>query len=146
MDQLLTPSDYAEFFDLQRVFITALLLIGDIDRTEAIVVSAINNLDFETATRHALLERVVRDAVATSPANAGFAPTSITLAPQLRKVIDLPGSMRHCFVLRILVRLDRQQCADSLRIEGDVIDELAIEAAYRLVCQFDSRRQKSAVE
>lgn len=131
MASLVTPSDYAEFFSLERVFITALLLTGDVDRAEAVVLDAIDKLDLETTTHQALLEQVARAATAHSEANSP--PASVKLVPHLRRVMELPPALRHCFVLRVLARIDLRQCADILQIGCASVDDLTIEAACRLI-------------
>jgi hypothetical protein len=137
MARLVTPSDYAEFFSLESVFITALLLIGDVARAEGAVLNAINKVDFETPKRQALLEQVARDAVAIF-ANDCSTPAAITLDPHLSRVMELPMRLRHCFVLRILVRLDLQQCAEMLRIEPVMVDALAVEASCKLAMTYQA--------
>ena len=137
MARLVTPSGYAEFFGLERVFITALLLIGDVARAEGVVLNAINKVDFETPKRRALLEQVARDAVAILPDDCST-PTAITLDPHLSNVLELPMPLRHCFVLRVLVCLDLQQCAESLRIEPVTVDELAVEASCKLALTYQA--------
>lgn len=137
MARLVTPSDYAEFFNLERVFITVLLLIGDVARAEGVVLNAINKVDFETPKRRALLEQVARDAVAIFPDDCST-PTAIALDPYLSKVMELSMPLRHCFVLRVLVRLDLQQCADALRIEPVMVDALAVEASCKLALTYQA--------
>ena len=137
MARLVTPSDYAEFFSLERVFITALLLIGDVARAEGVVLNAINRVDFETPKRRALLEQVARDAVAIFPDDSSTS-TAITLDPHLSKLMELPMPLRHCFVLRVLVRLDLQQCAETLGIESVMVDALAVEASCKLALTYQA--------
>ena len=137
MERPVTPSDYAAFFRLERVFITAFLLIGDVSRAESVVSNAINKVDFEMPKRRALLEQVARDAVAIFPDECST-PTAINLDPHLSRVLELPMRLRHCFVLRVLARLDLQQCAETLRIEPVTVDVLAVEASCKLALTYQA--------
>jgi DNA-directed RNA polymerase specialized sigma24 family protein len=137
MDRLVTPSDYAEFLGLERVFITALLLIGDADRAEAVVLTGIDKLDLETTTRQSLLEQVAGEAATIVP-NAGPPPASLNLDPQLRRVMELPTPLRRCFVLRVLVGLGLQKCAETLQLEPGMVDAFAVEASCRLASTYQA--------
>jgi hypothetical protein len=52
--------------------------------------------------------------------------------------MELPIPLRQCFVLRVLVRLDLQQCAGTLRIEPVMVDALAVEASCKLAMTYQA--------
>jgi DNA-directed RNA polymerase specialized sigma24 family protein len=66
-------------------------------------------------------------AIAESQFHANGAKTSdgwlVKLALNLQRVLRLPTNLRHCFVLRVLAGLSRQDCADLLRVGERQVDK-----------------------
>ena len=61
-----------------------------------------------------------------------LACASSMLPFELRHVLHLPTALRHCFVLRFLVGLPREDCARLLHLEIRQVDERARTAMLEL--------------
>jgi hypothetical protein len=101
---------------LDRVFLVALLITGNMDGAEDAVVDGIAALDgimssdgFLQATLKSAIERVER----SSGELEGISPT---LPLELRRILLLNPESRACFVLRILLGMPSETCSEVLRI------------------------------
>jgi hypothetical protein len=125
---------------VNRTFVTAHLLTGRMDLAETAILEAINawNPDVESAealfghaVAAALRKRERRDA-------AGFTKDYVThsyLPAELRIVLELRPALRRSFVLRLLARSSREDCADLLGCSRECIARAAL-GAVRLLPTF----------
>ena len=111
---------------LNKAFLIALLLAGSVERAEAAVKEGIRQLD----DRVDLLETAMIAAIGASADTGGSAQA--LLPDELRRVLDLPEVSRHCYVLRLLMGLQRVYCARILRMEAVRVDEAVCGAACML--------------
>jgi hypothetical protein len=65
-------------------------------------------------------------------AQAERRPPDLLLTPELRAVLNLPGDLRRCFVLRILAGFSGQACGLLLRLSVRKVDEYTCLALHRL--------------
>jgi hypothetical protein len=99
---------------LDMAFRTALLLAGNTKTAEAAVMDGIGAC--EDLSNRGLLIEVVRSTIQrrTEPADA---PEAIKLLPpELRYLFMLQPLLRDCFVLRVLVGLSPEICAELLKV------------------------------
>jgi len=88
------------------VFRTALLLTGDARHAESAIIDAISTGDSNELSPKTIFVDVVKAALSSRRETPTPQATSTlalsTLPPELRSVLLLSRSRRHCFVLRIL--------------------------------------------
>jgi hypothetical protein len=102
-------------------FRTALLLTGEVLRAETAMAFAIRSLNSGQILDEALLLGTLKAAVSSSKdCELRSEPPSLPLA--LRCVLRLATDHRHCFVLRVLVGLSRDECSRLLSRATDQID------------------------
>ena len=101
-----------------NAFNVALLLTGDMNSAEHVALEAIEALDPEDLSAESLLCKVIdisiphlRDSVEQTSRNWP------TLPIELRNVLGMNGSIRSCFVLRVLLGLPLELCARLLHLE-----------------------------
>ena len=121
-----------------KAFLTALLLTGSAQRAEAAILEGNISVDLDQmSSEEALIQRAV-DAAIEPHSELAEEPreplerASAALPFELRRVLDLPPALRHCFVLRFLVGLPREVCARLLRLEICHVDERALAAMLEL--------------
>jgi DNA-directed RNA polymerase specialized sigma24 family protein len=112
-----------------RAFHTVHLLTANIPQAQNAVLEAIDLFDpdddgEETLFRYALRAGVQAQEVPRS--DAGFVPA------ELQSVLNLPRNLRHCFVLRFLAGLSRQDCARLLQLNTGEVDQYSCTALQRL--------------
>jgi hypothetical protein len=110
---------------MNRALLTAHLLTGSVERAEEAAVEAINLWNPDEESQETLFNRVVEAAARTkTPSNPrGSDPSGSNLPDELKTVLGLEIRPRHCFVLRILLRLPSSVCARLLGLRGDQVDE-----------------------
>ena len=99
---------------LDMAFRTTLLLTGDARTAEAAVLDGIGAC--EDLSPGDLLMEAVRCAVRRRTKSSDGPHEVDGLPDELRRLLILPPLFRHCFVLRILVRLSPEVCAELLEI------------------------------
>jgi hypothetical protein len=99
---------------LNMAFRTALLLTGDTRTAEAAVVHGIGAC--EDLSPGGLLIEAVRSAVRRRTKSSDGPYEVHGLPAELRRLFMLQPLFRHSFVLRILVRLSPEDCAELLEI------------------------------
>jgi DNA-directed RNA polymerase specialized sigma24 family protein len=121
---------------LGRSYRTVLLLAGSAARAEDAMFEAIHAMDPDQISEEALVRGAITAAVTAgraAPAKRRDSdPASSALPPELRRVLRLPTDLRHCFVLRILAGLSREDCAQLLTLSIPAVDERTCDAARRL--------------
>jgi hypothetical protein len=99
---------------LDMAFRTAALLTGATKRAEAAVIHGISAC--EELSPHGLLTEAVRSAVRIQATSANGPYEVECLPPELRRLFMLQPLPRRCFVLRILMNLSPQACAELLGV------------------------------
>jgi hypothetical protein len=115
-------------FDM--AFRTALLLTGDTRTAEAAVIHGIGAC--ENLSPGSLLIEAVRSAVRWRAKSSEDAYEVACLPPELRRLFTLRPLLRHCFVLRILVRLSPEVCAELLDISVTEFEDAVYGALTQL--------------
>jgi len=99
---------------LDMAFRTAVLLTGATKTAEAAVIHGIDAC--EDLSPHGLLVEAVRSAVRRQ-VNSADGPYEVErLPPELQRLFTLQAVLRRCFVLRILLGLSPEVCAELLEI------------------------------
>ena len=115
---------------LNMAFRTALLLTGDTRTAEAAVVHGIGAS--EDLSPGGLLIEAVRSAVRRRT-KLWVAPYEVEYLPtELRRLFMLQPLPRHCFVLRVLVGLSPEVCAELLEISVIEFEDSVYEALTQL--------------
>jgi len=99
---------------LDMAFRTALLLTGSMKSAEAAVIHGISAC--EELSPHGLLTEAVRSAVRIQASSANGPYEVECLPPELRRLFMLQPLPRRCFVLRILMNLSPEVCAELLGV------------------------------
>ena len=115
---------------LDMAFRTALLLTGDTRTAEAAVMHGIGVC--EDLSPGGLLIEAVRSALRRRTKSSEGPCEVECLPPELRRLFLLQPLPRHCFVLRILVGLSPEVCAELLEISVIEFEDSVYEALTRL--------------
>jgi hypothetical protein len=107
---------------IDRAFVVAHLLTGSTGRAESAVLEAIGSWRPESEGQQALLSHVLHAALRTTGGKQPDVAASC-LPAQLEAIVNLPLRPRQCLVLRILIGLPRQVCAELLRLRSQRVDE-----------------------
>jgi hypothetical protein len=114
---------------LDVAFRTALLLTGDTRTAEAAVMHGIGVC--EDLSPGGLLIAAVRSAVRRRTKSSDGPYEVECLPPELRRLFMLQPLPRHCFVLRVLVGLSPEACAELLEVSVTEFED----AVYRALTQ-----------
>ena len=95
-------------------FRTALLLAGATKTAELAVLEGIDTC--ENISHRSLLIETVRSTIRRRAESPAVLDGINLLPPELRRLLGLQPIFRDCFVLRILVQLPPEVCADLLKI------------------------------
>jgi hypothetical protein len=119
-----------------KAFLTALLLTGSVERAEAAIWEGNHQISPDNTFGEALFREAVNAAIKPQSETSKERPEELERASSmlpfdLRRVLHLPQALRHCFVLRFLVGLQREACARLLHLE---------------ICQVDERARKAMLE
>lgn len=118
--------------------LTAHLLIGDLTEAENAVMEAIDSWDPSRDDGEQLFQITLRAAVARRPIalfstdSTENGATEWKLPIELHRVLKLPPDLRQSFVLRVLVGLSLQVCAQILEVGAREISEHCCAAMTRL--------------
>jgi hypothetical protein len=115
---------------IARAFHTALLLSGDTDTAERIVLSAVAVLCPQRLHAEALLVETIRRATrchraAVEETGAGDSDLPV----ELRNVLELDSALRRCFVVRTLLGFSLLDCAQLLRLEPEQVKTRTLAAS-----------------
>ena len=121
---------------LTQAIVTAYLITGSARQSEAVVTKAIPRWEPEKGVR-SLLELV---AVLAVKYERG-ACDEWSLPAELQNIAQLPRSVRRVFVLRILLGLPRDVCANTLGQSPDRVDQQTCAALVALNTQNFARCQ-----
>ncbi len=113
---------------LHQSFRAALVLAGSIEDAERAVTNAIDMLESDLSA-DALLAATARSAFQSSTFSEEL---SSFLPLELQALFLLLPTPRHCFVLRILLRIDLETCSEILRLSEDEIQEALYQSLLRL--------------
>jgi len=116
---------------LDVAFRTTLLLTGTMNTAEEAVMLGIDACE-DLSPRDLLIE-AVRSAVRLRKESQNRHCEVEYLPPELQRLFMLQPQARHCFVLRILVGLSSEFCADLLDISVCEFEE-ALQAAFIELC------------
>ena len=115
---------------LDMAFRTALLLAGNTKTAEASVMDGIGAC--EDLSHRGLLIEAVRSTIRRRTKSAD-APDALKLLPaELRRLFMLPPLLRDCFVLRILVGLSPDVCAELLDVSVTELEDAVWAALNQL--------------
>ena len=122
---------------LSRSFLTASLLTGNTGQAEKAVLEAIKlwNPDEEDEERlfQITLRTAVQPQIAFSSATSNNECTADSCLPiELRRVLRLSPEIRSCFVLRVLVGLPSNVCAEVLDLDIRQLDRYCCDAMENL--------------
>jgi hypothetical protein len=121
---------------LSRIFVAAYLLTGSAIDAEGVTLESIQQLDINPAPNGCIPWKAIAVAAAVMRGNPdseqtrGETPTALPV--ELLRVLRLPPGLRRCFVLRFLMAMPRQYCADLLRIDAEEVDANSCLAAQQL--------------
>jgi len=125
----LNPSDIGiSSEDLDRAYVTALLLTGSAEAAEGAVLAGITAMEEDNLSGESLLW----ESIGASIAIATSGNREIELPPALRRVVCLPRRLRDAFVLRVLVNVPLGVCARILDTNVNQVDARVRVAAQAL--------------
>ncbi len=125
-----TEKELTELLD--RGFLVALLITGNMDGAEEAVLDGIATLD-GTMSNDGFLLATLKSAIERGEHRSGEIediPPSLPL--ELRRILLLNPDIRACFVLRILLGMPSDTCSEVLRIPIEEIGHLVSDAMQQL--------------
>ena len=124
--------EFATCETFRKAFITALLLTGDAEEAEGAVLQGIDLANLEDWSEDALVLETAKASIRMRGEILKPRTGESMLPPELRRVFGLSRGRRHCFVLRVLVNLSREDCGRLLQMEENRIDEQTSAAMLEL--------------
>ena len=119
-----------------NAFLTALLVAGDSEQAEAATAYAIRSINRPGGSDEAVIVAALTAAISSSreqPATSWDLDGELSfLPPALKRLSRLAMDHRHCFVLRMLVGLPREECARVLACPPKQVDECTCAAMVKL--------------
>ena len=108
-------------------FVTALLLTRSPRLAEEAVIRAIRTSDYSAES---ILSNTIAESLKFSidVSRSEVSASTAILPCELRWLLDLPVRSQRCFVLRVLVRMTREECARALHIEPSLVDPAVVQA------------------
>ena len=140
-------ADYEISKTLNAAFLTALLLTGRTEAAEMSLLDGISALEFDGVSADSLILATVRSALQRASSLLHQDEHTLEAVPiELRRVLLLASQLRHCFVLRILLRLRAEACAELLHLAVDEVEDALSEALQELptAATFDRQRMVAA--
>lgn len=123
-----------------KAFVAAHLLTADAGAAERATVEGINSLNCDADSGDDLLLKVLTAAIQSIPAapiiSVEREEHRTYLPIELRRVLMLPRSSRHCYVLHMLVGLRLADCARILHLQPHQVSEHLL-AAYGFLSNLD---------
>lgn len=132
---------------LSRAFWISLLLTGQTTLAENAVLEAICCSESADTLDDLCLISALKAAIRETEDVIGDGDPELLLLPvELQRILCLPVTLRHCFVLRSLVGLSLDTCSQLLRMDIHQITAAISDAAQQLVllrqdCQIDLQRR-----
>jgi len=123
-------------------FLIAFLLTRDSEQTESAILDAIDSSDAEATAGH---EFVLRAATAALAAQTETGGSRLPLPEELQDVLRLSARYRHCFVLRALAGMSREECAGILNVDASFVDEHT-RLAFIELAEFRSQSKGASVQ
>ena len=122
---------------LAKAFFSALLLTRSTQRAEAAVLESIESLAPDESFDEAILRSAIHASITAHAQAELLSPQELEAAfaavpLELRGVLALPADLRHCFVLRILLQLTPESCAQILNLNTEDLDRYTCEALWSL--------------
>ena len=111
---------------VSMAFLTACLLTASTEQSEVAVTKAIGSWNAPQDSEVALIEKVINAAMRIPcPALMPDELRGVTsdLPFELRAVLELPTLLRHCFISRVLVGLQLQDCVRLLKLQPSRVTE-----------------------
>ncbi len=135
---------------LCKAFLITSLLTEDAAQSESAMLSVIASSDPEEISEHEFILRSAATALAAQPQAHLRAPLRVPAG--LSNVLRLSQSNRHCFVLRTLAGMSREECSRILNLDVACVNENTALAAMELfefafrgdsqgVCAYDDNRK-----
>lgn len=116
---------------LARAFKAAHLLTANFRQAEVVVLKAIDRFDAYHDTEEALFGYALYGAVEASDEPRSES-TGWPMPAELQAVLNLARDLRHCFVLRVLIGMSRQACAQLLGFKVRRVDVCTLAAMRQL--------------
>src|SRR6266404_3997618 len=125
---------------VHTAFRTALLLTGATKTAELAVLDGIDAC--ENISHRSLLIETVRSTIRRRAESPAVADGINLLPPELRRLLGLQPLFRDCFVLRILVQLPPEVCAEILKVSITEYEDALYGALNQLplLCSFKVAR------
>ena len=124
---------------LDMAFRTALLLTGDTRTAEAAVMHGMGAC--EDLSPRGLMMEAARSAVRRRTKSSDGPCEVECLPPELRRLFMLQPLARHCFVLRVLVGLSPEVCAELLEVSVTEFEDAVYGALTQLPLLSSPRAQ-----
>lgn len=107
-----------------RMFVTAYLLTGSAKQAEAVLSESISQLNIKATRDGRLSWKAIAGAILRGDQDLEPPHDEMPepLPIELLRVVRLSRRLRQCFVLRVLMAMPRQYCAELLRIEAGQVD------------------------
>ena len=109
-----------------HAFWLALLLTQGAEAAEAVVTAAIKTAPFEGFTQSVLMVEVGKTAWKMSHSiqvsDLDVLEAGLMVPPELRRVVELPFRLRHCFCLRALVGMSTAACGQLMSLQPEEVD------------------------
>ena len=117
---------------LDRVFLVALLITGNMDGAEDAVLDGIAALD-GTISSDGFLLATLKSAIERGEQRSGETEDIFPSVPlELRRILLLNPDIRACFVLRVLLGMPSKTCSEVLRIPIQEIGHSVSDAMQQL--------------
>lgn len=122
---------------VSKAYNLALILTGQSEIAESIVLAAIESVPNQKLSNATLLAEVAKacwiDSQTAAPApNYNLFGGLSRFPDEIRSVSELPGKFRYSFSLRVLAGMTAQGCASILGLRPDQVDYLAQQAMCML--------------
>ena len=115
---------------LCKALLITSLLTEDAEQSESALLSVIASSDPEETSEHEFILRSAAIALAAQPRARLRVPLKVPA--ELADLLRLPQSNRHCFVLRIMAGMSREECSRVLNLDVPSVDEKTTLAAVEL--------------
>ena len=109
------------------------LLTANVNQAEEAVLIAIDSFDPDTDTDESLFQSAISAAVRLPWRTPNL--SRVFLPAELQSVLNLPGELRRCFVLRVLLGMSRQACAALLRLNVRSVERHTCNALQHFGCR-----------